>query len=73
LVISLSGTAIGTAGALSSRLGWLPFVTVYAALHGALLLLAAWFAADSWFAGRRAAAARAAGEAGADAAAGATV
>jgi hypothetical protein len=40
VVISLSGTAIGTSAALSTHFGWKPFVSIYMVVHGALLLLA---------------------------------
>ncbi|KAI8462659.1 MAG: hypothetical protein J3K34DRAFT_475913 [Monoraphidium minutum] len=48
VVISLSGIAVATSSALSVKLGWLPFISIYMGIHGALLLLALSMVAAAW-------------------------
>jgi hypothetical protein len=44
VVISLSGIANGTSAVLATRFGWVPFISIYMVIHGALLLLSIEFA-----------------------------
>jgi hypothetical protein len=57
VVISLSGTAIGTSAVLNLRFGWQAFISIYMVIQGLLLLLACWLAFTARRAARAAAAA----------------
>jgi hypothetical protein len=44
VVIGLTGVAIGTSSAAAHALGWVPFISIYMGVNGALLVLALCFA-----------------------------
>ena len=61
-MIALTGVAIGSSASLDNRFGWTAFVSIYAAVHSALLLLSRWVGFEAWRAGRAAKRAAAAAE-----------
>ena len=63
VVISLSGTAMGSAAAVVQRYGWWAFIGLYMCVHGLLLLIALEHVAATRLRARRAAAAAEAAEA----------
>lgn len=50
VVISLTGIAMGCASALTTRFGWIPFISIYMVVHGILFLVSLEFVRFSRFA-----------------------